>query len=394
MATRVRARIALIPLTLCLAVCVAGADACRRAAANEADDQPDATVEGKRITFPQNSPKLAALVSSPVGTDSVSSAPLNGHLAWNEDVTVRVFSPFGGRVVKVVTDAGQHAAPGQTLALIAAPDFGQAQADARRAATDLSIAERALTRQRDLAAHGLVAQKDVEQADADVARARAEQQRATGRLAMYGGDTATIDQVFPLKAPIGGEIVERNVSAGQEVRPDQMLANAPQLFAPLFVITDPARLWVILDVPEQDLSLLRAGTPLTIHAPAWPNRVFHGEVTLLGGALDPSTRTLKVRGAVDDNEGLLKAEMLVTVDVQRPRAASAAVPTSAVLLDGDAHVVFVEERPGHYQRREVRVGTEHAGMVPVLDGLKVGDRVVTGSALLLEQVYRSGRAGG
>jgi cobalt-zinc-cadmium efflux system membrane fusion protein len=119
--------------------------------------------------------------------------------------------------------------------------------------------------------------------------------------------------------------------------------------------------------------------------------VFHAEVTLLGGALDPSTRTLKVRGVVDNSESLLKAEMLVAVEVQRPVAASVSVPAAAVLLDGEVHVVFVEERPGHYQRREVRVGAEHAGMVPVLDGVRTGEKVVTGSALLLEQMYVEGR---
>src|SRR2546427_9550270 len=69
---------------------------------------------------------------------------------WNEDVTVRIFSPFAGRVVNVAIDAGQPVRPGDVLATIASPDFGQAQADARRAATDLALAERTLARLADL----------------------------------------------------------------------------------------------------------------------------------------------------------------------------------------------------------------------------------------------------
>lgn len=367
---------------------------CRHASANEADDGPTARVDGDRIVLPDKSPQIAALVSSEAQRDSASSIDLNGRLAWNEDATVRVFSPFGGRVVRVLTDAGVSVRSGQTLALIAAPDFGQAQADARRAATDLSLAERALDRQRDLEQHGLVAKKDVEQAQGDVARARAEQQRAVARLALYGGNTAAVDQMFPLAAPIGGEVVERNVSAGQEVRPDQILANAPQLVAPLFVVTDPSKLWIILDVPEQDLALVHQGTVLSIRAAAWPTRVFRGRVSVVSGALDPSTRTLKVRGEVDNAEHLLKAEMLVTASVARPVTADVAVPEAAVLLDGDSHVLFVEEKPGRYLRRQVRVGPAHAGYVPVLEGVRPGERVVSGSALLLEQLFRTnGRVG-
>src|SRR5207302_9748283 len=141
-----------------------------------------------------------------------------------------------------------------------------------------------------------VARKEVEQAEADVARARADHQRAKVRLELYGGDTALVDQLLPLKTPLGGRIVDRSITPGQEVRPDQMLANAPQLVAPLFVVTDPARLWVIVDVPERDLPWITAGSAIGVKATAWPNRVFPGRVTSISGAVDPNTRTIKVRG--------------------------------------------------------------------------------------------------
>jgi cobalt-zinc-cadmium efflux system membrane fusion protein len=166
------------------------------------------------------------------------------------------------------------------------------------------------------------------------------------------------------------------------------LANAPQLFAPLFVLTNPATLWVLLDVPEADLALVRVGTPVTIRAQAWPTRQFRGQITVVAGALDATTRTLKVRAVVDNSERLLKAEMLVSARVTRPTSSTVAVPENAILLDGDSHIVFVEESRGRYLRRRVNVGAEHGGLVPV-DGVRIGERVVTGSTLLLEQLYRS-----
>lgn len=220
-------------------------------------------------------------------------------------------------------------------------------------------------------------------------RARAEHERAVARLSSYGAETTSVDQIFALRAPLGGVVVERNVSPGQEVRPDQMLANAPQLFAPLFVITNPSRLWVMLDVPEEDLALVHENAPIVLHAQGWPKRVFRGRVTLVSGALDPNTRTLKVRGAVDNSDGALKGEMLVTVDIARPAVGLTAVPEAAVLLNGDSHFVYVEHSPGRYERRAVVVGAAHDGVVPVLSGLKPGERVVIGSTLLLEQLFQT-----
>lgn len=361
---------------------------CGRASAGE-NGGPEARVVGTQLELAANSPHLSALTTAPAVSDSASAISLNGRLTWDENVTVRVFSPFAGRVTRVLMDQGQRVATGDALALIAAPDFGQAQADVRRASADLDLAQRTLARQRDLLAHGVVAQKDVEAAEADVTRARAEHERAVARLSSYSSETTSVDQMFSLRAPLGGQVVERNITPGQEVRPDQMLANAPQLFAPLFVITNPSRLWVMLDVPEEDLRFVHEGAAVALHAQGYPRRAFRGHVALVASALDPNTRTLKVRGVVDNEDGSLKGEMLVTVDLARPAAAGTAVPEAAVLLNGESHVVFVERAPGRYERRAVVVGAAHDGVVPVISGLRPGERVVIGSALLLEQLFQT-----
>lgn len=362
---------------------------CRRTSGSEAGESPPAArAEGQRLILDSASPQLAALATAPVTEAAPLAVRMTGRLVWNEDVTVRIFSPFAGRVLGVQLDVGRRVAPGDVLATIAAPDFGQAQADARRAAADLALAERTLTRLRDLLQHGVVAQKDVDAADADLSRARAEQQRATARLQLYGGDSTSVTQVFPLKTPLGGTVVERNINPGQEVRPDQMLANAPQLFAPLFVVTDPTRLWIQLDLSERDVSELRPGAPLDVRAQAWPDRSLRGTVVLVSGAVDPVTRTVKVRGAIENPGGQLKAEMLATATTIGARRAGIEVPTAAVLLEGDAHVVFVEEARGRYRRCQVQVGTEQNGFVPVTGDLRPGQQVVTGGSLLLEQLFQ------
>jgi cobalt-zinc-cadmium efflux system membrane fusion protein len=83
-------------------------------------------------------------------------------------------------------------------------------------------------------------------------RARLEKQRTAERLALYGSSVDSVDQSYVLKAPIPGIVVEKNINPGAELRSDQMLANTPQLASPLFVITDPTRLWIQIDVPERE----------------------------------------------------------------------------------------------------------------------------------------------
>jgi multidrug efflux pump subunit AcrA (membrane-fusion protein) len=103
--------------------------------------------------------------------------------------------------------------------------------------------------------------------------------------------------------------------------------------------------------------------------------------------VDSSTRTVKVRGIVDNPERLLKAEMLATVEAPGPAAAGPAVPAGAVVLAGDRQVVFVEDSAGCYRRAEVRVGRERDSLVEVATGVAPGDHVVTTGALLLEHLY-------
>ncbi len=355
-----------------------------------ADSAADAGphVNGAQLILPDTSQQIAAVSVASVAPSGARTRRLNGRLTWDEDVTVRVFAPFAGQVVEAQASVGQAVHTGEVLATIASPDFGQAQADARRATTDLAQAERTLARLTDLLQHGVVAQKDVEAAQADAARARAEQQRAVARLKFYGIDSAAAMQLFPLRSQINGIVVERTLNAGQEVRPDQMLANAPALFAPLFVVSDPVRLWVQLDLPESDLETMQSGAVMTVRTLAWPDRAFAGRVVLVASSVDSTSHTVKVRGTVANPGRLLRAGMLVTVDVPDVTHHEPTIPSAAVLRVGDKAIVFVEESRGHFRRTEVTVGAQYDGTVPVRSGLKPGDRVVTAGSLLLEQLFQ------
>jgi cobalt-zinc-cadmium efflux system membrane fusion protein len=318
--------------------------------------------------------------------EKTASMPLAGRLIWNEDATVRVFTPFAGIVRKLLVDVNQPVTKGAPLALIQSADFGQAQAEARKAESEFRRAERNLNRVHDLADHGAAPRKDLEAAEADFAAAKAEQDRAQTRLAIYGAGATNQD--FLLPSPLDGILVERNVTPGQEVRPDQMLANLPQVTLPLFVVTDPSRLWIQIDATEVELPHLRPGCGFTFTTRAFPGQAFTGRVDTVSAEIDPTTRTIKVRGSVDNSRRLLKAEMFVSVDLPDGTSPGAKVPAKAVFLSGDKHYVFIETQPGEFTRHEVQIGPEQEGRVLVLAGVEPGQRVVTDGCILLQQVLK------
>ena len=353
----------------------------------ETDQTVEPIVTADTVTLATNSPQLSGLTVERVHVGQPALMPLTGRLVWDEGATVRVFSPFAGIVRKLLVEVNQPVSKGMPLAEIQSADFGQAQADARKAASDFRRAERTLTRLRDLTEHGAAPQKELESAEADYAGAQAEKDRAEMRLAIYGsmGISTVANLGFLLPSPLDGILVERNVTPGQEVRPDQILANAPQFTAPLFIVTDPSRLWVQVDATEVDLPHLKPGREFTFISRAFPGKTFTGRVEVVSESIDPVTRSIKVRGSVDNTRRLLKAEMFVSVNLPGEEAAGASVPSKAVFLKGDKHYVFVEAERGQFTRQEVKLGSEQDGHVLVLAGVQVGQRVVTEGCLLLQQ---------
>jgi cobalt-zinc-cadmium efflux system membrane fusion protein len=345
-------------------------------------------VEGASVSLPPRSPQLSSLATEPARAAKPSALALNGRLAWDEDATVRVYSAFGGRVTRISAQIGQTVHRGDVLAVVASPDYGQAEADAHRAASELRLAERTRARVRDLFDHGAAARRELDAAEADLERAHAERERALAHLSAYGGLDGAVDGSFALRAPIDGEVVERNLTPGQDVRADQMLAGTPALTAPLFTITDPTRLWVVLDVSEHDAASLHAGQPCVVHPHVSVDGEFPASISSVSEFLDPATRTVKARASLANPERRLRAEMLVTAEVAPPDGGLVQeVPARAVFLEGEQHFVFVADGSGRFERTAVEIGPERDGRLQVETGLGDGAAVVTDGALLLEKIY-------
>jgi membrane fusion protein, heavy metal efflux system len=347
---------------------------------------PEPAVNGQNVSFPPKSPQLEVLKLETVVERDGAAHRLTGRVVWDEERTVRVFTPFAGRIEAIRVKVGDHVRAGQVLATVGSPDFGQAQAELHKAEVDSALTEKSLARQRELLAHAVAAEKDVQSAEADFLRAQAELGRVRARAALYGADSA--EHRFPLRTPLPGVVIEKNVNPGQEVRPDQMTSNMPALF----VVTDPTRLWVQLDATEHDLGLLRAGQTVSLRTPAYPEETFAARVESITDFIDPVTRAIKVRATVDNPERKLKGEMFVVAEVRDEQRRSLMIPAESTFLVGAKHYAFVEQQTGQFTRVEVGVGKEVNGWIIVTSGIHAGQRIVSSGALLLEQLLETGKS--
>ncbi len=375
------------PMLMLCVPCVFILSSCGRHTEVQEDAKP--TVVGNVITFPAASPGLKNIQTAIVAGPHERELNIPGRLVWDEDHTVRVFTPFAGRVSRLVANVGDKVVQGQVLAELQSPDFAAAQADARKAQSMLTLANQALTRVKDLAANGVAAGKDLQQAESDYANAEAESRRTQARLKLYG-NTQNIDQRFNLVSPVAGTVVERNLNPGQELRPDQ--PSVPQ-----FVVTDPGKLWVQLDAAEADLKQLKPGAAVVITSNQYPDDAFAGEIKQISDYIDPVSRTLKIRGVVPNLDRRLKAEMFVTARVALAKSEYPTVPENAVFLEGIRRFVFVKTSPEKFTRRGIKVALDSTNTVAAQNGLKVlsglleGDEVVVSGNLFMQQMVAAER---
>ena len=325
-----------------------------------------------------------AQVSESAETQTVRTS---GKVGFDEEHLSDVASPLVGRVIEIRAQPGEHVAAGQTLAVIDSADLGAASSEFIKARADLLLAERSQKLARELLAAKAMANKDSQKAEDDLVKAKADLRRTRERLTSLGVPEADLDQdldalhvrsQFVLTAPIAGTVIERDLTLGQMVGGD----NGQKLF----VVADLETLWVTADIYEKDLSLIQRGEAVTVQTAAWPQDQFDGRIDYVSDTVDPTSRTIKVRVAVDNRRRLLKPEMFVTATVQTASTVRLlTIPMAAVHGEaaGQAYV-FVALEGNRFVRRPVTLGQKVDDHVVVSAGLAAQDAVVTTGSILLK----------
>jgi membrane fusion protein, heavy metal efflux system len=325
---------------------------------------------------------IEPLAAQPVGGLVVTS----GRVTFDDLKVSHVMSPVTGRVVRIEAQPGQRVKKGDTLAVIESPDVGSAFSDVEKAHADFVSAEKEYNRQKDLFDVHAGSQRDLEAAQGNFAKSKAELQRASKKAQLLRSGGANLgSQSYTLRAPIGGEVIARSVNPGIEVQGQYTGANVVELFT----IGELDTVWIMADVFEMDLGRVRQGTECMVKAVAYPGRVFTGIADWVSDTLDPVTRTAKVRCKLANPDRALKPEMYATAALAVDRQRALALPRAAVLHLGDQTMAFVDLGKAadgrlRFERRPVSLNEELGGdYLPVVRGIAAGERVVTSGAILL-----------
>jgi cobalt-zinc-cadmium efflux system membrane fusion protein len=342
------------------------------------------------------------LTIEPVGKQVFRSGTVTeGKIAVDEDRSTPVFSPYAGRVTKLLARPGDTVKSGQPLFTIEAADMVQAQTDfiasvaaVNKARSQLSVAEIVEKRHRDLYKDKAVALRELEQAQVSLVAAQNDMRAAEtaleavrNRLRILGRSdeeirsfeqTGKISAETPISAPIGGTIVQRKVGPGQ------YLASGAS--DPVFVVGDLSTVWLVAYVRETAAPKVQVEQQLAFTVLAYPDEVFRGNVKYVAATLEPATRRLLVRATISNRTGQLTPEMFANVTIFTDEGDFApAVPRDAVIYEGNSARVWIARDDKSIELRQVRLGVADGRMLPVLDGLRPGEKVVTKGSLFIDR---------
>lgn len=333
----------------------------------------------------------AAIAAAEIRLDTVVAAPgatlsVTGTITYDANLVSHIGSRASGRVLEVRADIGDLVRIGQVLAVLESPDVGQLRSEATEAEELTAIAREQFERERRLEAQGIASRKDRLAAEADLRRAEAALRGARERLRVLGAANGTGGE-FSITAPFTGRVVERHITRGEMVHPEDQL----------FVVADLRRLWVLLDVFERDLGAVGDGTRVSLSTPAWPERTFEGRIVYIAPVLDTVTRTARARIEVANPDGALRPGMFATASTNPGGGAAPvpAVPRAAIQeLEGRTVVFIPGNEAGAFRAVPVTIGADlPGGLVAVTDGLAIGDSVVVAGAFLLRSELAAGEIG-
>jgi membrane fusion protein, heavy metal efflux system len=339
-------------------------------------------------TFRASALQMKTLTVESVGLHGFVSEELTeGKIAANADRATPVFSPYSGRITRIVAGLGDTVKAGAPLATLEASEFVQAQNDLATAASQVKLARITETRKHALYDAKGGSLQDWQSAQADLTAAETALSAVRNRLSILGKSPAeitalegnqAISPVTTLSAPIAGVVVDRQVGPGQYV---QAGGATPQ-----FTIADVSSVWLLANVRETDAARVKLGQSVEVHVPAYPDRVFKARLTYVSAVVDPVTHRLPVRAEIGNRDGALKPEMFASFRILTSEASdSPAVPQSAVVYEGAAAHVWVVAADGLLSLRNIRTGRSNDGLIEVLDGLKPGENVVTKGGLFIDQ---------
>ena len=369
----------------------------------------EATTQGRREgAFYYPTPKQwASLATAPVTEVVFRTEHLTeGKIGVDEDRATLVFSPYSGRVTKLLAKPGDTVKAGQPLFVVEAPDMVQAQNDFITAISNLNKARSALElakiveqQNKTLFESRAGPLRDLQQSQAaaraaenDVRSSQTSLEMTRNRLRILGmtddeitkfSDTGAVSPQMTIYSPIAGTVIQRKVGPGQYVNTSSQNTSASD---PTFIIGDLSTVWLVAYVRESDAPSVQVGQAVHFTVLAYPSRVFPANISFVATSLDTGTRRLLVRATIDNSQHLLRPEMFASVTILTGEGESSpGIPRDAVIYDGKATHVWVARDDKSVERRDIKTGLSTGQMIQVIEGLHDGESVVSKGSLFVDR---------
>ncbi len=365
-------------LTALLLCSVLALSACKKATVQEASNTES---DAMRVFAPE-SLQAQIQVSEVVSQEMSDTLRAAGQIDFDEQALTRIGASVTGRVTQINASLGQVVNKGDTLALINSSELSGSQLAYLKARSEKELHRRTMERAKTLFEADVISAAELQRRENEYEIAAAETRAAQDQLRVLGvspksierlGSTGTIDSVASVMATINGVVVERKIAAGQVVQPSDVL----------FAVADLSRVWAVAQVPEQQVSQVKVGQSVSIEVPALGHEKLEGKLIYVGQTVNPETRTVLVRTALDNKSGRLKPSMLASMLIESAPVQRLVVPITAVVRQDDTDHVFVELSANNFRLTPVKLAAEQNGQRVVLDGLKPGMRIISDGAFHL-----------
>ena len=346
---------------------------------NPADESAAIQYKGDTIVVSENSPVLKQAIVTKVQLQDFSTEfrtvgsvrPVSGKLA-------EITPPFAGRIVQSFVRLGQKIGAGAPVFEFSSSDFYEATKTYFAAQSANDVAQRHHKRQKELAANGVAAQRELEQAqsEADIANQEFEQAKAT--LKIFNIDVASLrmGQAMKIVSPIAGEVIKSDMTIGNYIKEDS---------EPLLVVADLSQVWVAALVKEKYFGAIKRGGRVEVYTNAHPDKVVMGTIHYVGEMLDEETRSLEVIIECDNTDRELKLGMFCEVRFLSSPAKAIVLPSTAIMQEQDNDYILVELTRGEYIRRIVETESVNLEETRIISGLKEGESVLVKGGIFLNR---------
>jgi cobalt-zinc-cadmium efflux system membrane fusion protein len=310
-----------------------------------------------------------------------------GQVEADETRMARINAPVTGRIVELNVIEGQQVEAGQVLATLHSTELTGAQSAFLRALTQHGLADRAVTRARQLLEAGVIGSAELQRREAELQQAATDLISSREQLRILGMPEAareqlekerTVDSHTQVLSTISGRVIERLVTPGQVVQAAEVVC----------VVADLSNVWLVADIPEQSAGAIRVGQTVQAEMPALPGHRITGKISFVSAMVNPETRTVRARMDLPNPERKYRPAMLATMILVAGTERRLVVPSTAIVRDGDSENVFVQTGPRTFLLRKVVAGPESGGDQVLIEGLDEDTKIVTEGAFHLNNERR------